>query len=260
MNTAIIVGMLRGTVDRFEAYIKRDSRSTLSGWMLKFVPGRRANDEVHPNEISKALTEAGQSTHPHIMCFSKQEKQQRRRVAEAIRPYFRFRWLDNKVLGLKPDEMMLALNHVLNEEIIWAEHVMPKDIYSPLLLPECSFEADPDVSHLWGIAREFGDPSMPIGTGRVIEHFRDIHWRPTESAGRRWTDSSSRIFSHAGQRHGAAPFPRSWKYSFKIDDSFHFDVTSSHSRAFSVLDATGVVHKVADDCHINVDPHGYVRL
>ncbi len=72
-------------------------------------------------------------------------------------------------------------------------------------------------------------------------------------------DQRGRIFDEDGERHGVAPFPRGWKYSYRIEAGFHFDITSSDGRRFVVSDAIGMRNRVGAGAHLNMDPHGHVR-
>src|SRR5207249_6144647 len=98
-----------------------------------------------------------------------------------------------------------------------------------------------------------------IAVGHAVDDFRGRHWLPVPAGGRRWVDSSNRIFDHTGARHGRPPFPRGWKYSYRIPDGFHFDVTVLDDRAFVLCDALGANHTADAGGYLNVDPHGYVR-
>jgi hypothetical protein len=83
---------------------------------------------------------------------------------------------------------------------------------------------------------------------------------PNSGGARVWVDSDSKAFDHRGARHGVAPFPRAWKFSYQVVPGFHFDVSSRVSRAFCVHASDGRRHDVLGSRHLNIDPHGWVRV
>src|SRR5215510_12610225 len=71
--------------------------------------------------------------------------------------------------------------------------------------------------------------------------------------------SSTNFRHHTGPLHGITPSPRGRKYSFAIPQGFHYDVTTTHGRAFTLWDPLGTECSADDGGHLSVDPHGYVR-
>ncbi|MBI4179172.1 hypothetical protein HY522_07110 [bacterium] len=230
--------------------------------MISVATGR-ARAEVRGAEVEKAIREANNHVSPHVLGLSLQDAAVKADIGRKIRPYFRFIWLANRVLGHFPHSVgsfIEAVNTVLEQEDLWAETVKPRDTASPLLLPACSFEADGQCHGIWGAAEQFGDAGNIVGAARAIHRFHAIHWQSTREGPRRWKDLSSRVFNHMGPAHGIAPFPRGWKYSFRLPDGFHYDVTEAEGRAFVLLDIANVRHAVEKGRYLNIDPHGYVRL
>ncbi len=179
-------------------------------------------------------------------------------------PYFRLRWIDQAVLRRIPHDMdgfFAAMNDILFEELEWAETVQPREDACELLLPQWRFfSATSSVRHLWKAATERGIERIRQAA-RACELFQERHWLPTSKNGERsWMDTHNRIFDHRGARHGLAPFPRGWKFSHQLAAGFHYDVTSKESRAFHITAANGIRHTGLASGHLNVDPHGHVRL
>lgn len=261
MRTAIFVGLPRDSIRRIDNFLRTDSEKIVVPWAVKFIPAKRSTPEVHRSEVVRALDTAAASINPHIIAVSKQDKILKQPVAKAIKPYFRFRWLDNSLLSFLTNiaAFIERINAVLEEESDWDARVKPTDILSPLVLPQECFDANHHDAHMWTLAEQYGDASAIIGAQRAIDAFRERYWQSVGAGGRRWTDSADRIFDHTGPRHGRAPFPRNWKLSLQLDMGFHYDVTTSHGRPFSLNDSNGVSHKIEQGRHINVDPHGFVR-
>lgn len=156
------------------------------------------------------------------------------------------------------DQFFQTINQLLSEELEWFETVKPKDEACCLLLPQCAFSAAADVQHIWTAASEPGLERIKLAA-RVSKRFEIEHWLPYKGGARAWIDSDGRVFDHRGARHGVAPFPRAWKFSYQVMPGFHFDVTSRASRAFRLHSSDGGQHSKAGTGHINIDPHGYVR-
>jgi len=66
------------------------------------------------------------------------------------------------------------------------------------------------------------------------------------------------IFGRDGPPHTGAPFPRGWKFSYRLPDGFHYDVKHLEQRRFFIIDAVGMRHPSGAKGYINVDPHGYI--
>lgn len=92
-------------------------------------------DEPHLLDIDSFEDAAAELNGAHVLGCSDQRN--RRLIEQAIRPYFRFRWFDEKVVqslaGIDGKSRFLAeLARVLREETLWRDKVMPDDTASPL--------------------------------------------------------------------------------------------------------------------------------
>jgi len=240
----------------------------LGAWQIKFAESPEKDPQISLREVKRALTLASEHSDAHILGFSTQ--QNRQVLSNQIRPYFRFRWFDHGLLRFlgspDPSPFVNQLASDLAEESSWSDRVKPSALNSPLLLPECAFEVFDKHCDLWRLACSYGDTNNINGAEKAIHTFRNFYRRGIEFKGVRqhkWIDRQDRIFDEAGERHGIAPFPRGWKYSYQIEDGFHFDVTSSTGRSFFVSDADGARIRarirVGGCPYLNMDPHGCVR-
>lgn len=262
MPVAILAGIPNTYVQRFRASLQRGESAYRAGWVVHYVAIGRTTPEIRETEIEKTLETASTQEAPHVIGISKQGGPVHREIAERIRPYFRFLWLDNHLLSHLPHQVpqfISAFNAVLGQEEVWASEVRPGNDASPLLLPACSFEAHPRCRTLWNLAEQYGEVGNIHAAGRALEVFRSEHWRPTPSNARGWVDAERRVFDHRGERHGVAPFPRGWKYSFRIPDGFHFDVTDLDGAEFVLRDVASGRHAIERGGYLNIDPHGHVR-
>lgn len=261
MRTALVVGLPIAPAVRLRRAVQRSQVTVPPGWQLEVLRSRhRASVSIDLKVLTQWLEHdfAG----AHVMCFKPPEAREQDRIRSFVLPYFRFRWLQNSLLSSLPaniGDFVTRLSDVLLEEERWASAVRPSDERSPLLLPESSFAAASIVRTAWTVAASASSQEEIEKAARAVEEFQRWHWRRYGAGRRAWLDIGGRVFDDTGARHGRAPFPRSWKYSYQVSDGFHYDVTSGDGREFHLLDRYGQRHRVLTAGHINVDPHGYVR-
>ena len=263
MGTAILLGIPAAYVGAAKSTIAK--HETLFGnWSVKYVPSNRAEPEILQRMVKQAQALADKHDDVHIFGFSAQKD--RHDFVGDIKPYFRFRWFAHgflKHLGSPdPTPFVNELGSNLSEESEWTARVKPSDLNSPLLLPESSFQPARKHRELWRHASAYGNLENVVGAEKAIKGFRSAHHRKVNLKSfstYKWLDEGDRIFDQAGERHGVAPFPRNWKFSYRIEPGFHFDVTHADERQFNLFDANGNRHHVNVADHLNIDPHGYVR-
>jgi hypothetical protein len=263
MATALLLGIPQGYVGTAKSAI-RDNASLFTAWSIKYVPSSGKFAEILAPAVKQALQLAEQYEDSHILGFSTQKNRQA--LVDQIRPYFRFRWFDEdalKCLGSPdPSFFVKTLASDLRQEHDWALRVKPLNLSSPLLLPESSFDCISKHRDLWRHASAYGDPNNIVGAEKAIDEFRNAYHRKVtfETFSKyAWVDDQARLYGRDGPRHGIAPFPRGWKYSYRIEPGFHFDVTQLEGRKFFVLDSSGKRHHAVANAHLNIDPHGHVR-
>ena len=209
---------------------------------------------------------AANSDHAHILGVSTEAGDIRPAVANNVRTYFRFRWLDNNLLAYITSDVVRfiqELNDVLDEEEFWAENIKPKGLTDPLILPQGSFRVLGSHARLWERSEAYGNRQIAAAFARSREMFADTYHQRSMGENNKhvqwWTDEDRLAFKHRGEKHGLAPFPRSWKYSVKLIDGFHYDIGSVDVTHFSVRDREGRIHRRGKGEHVNLDPHGVVR-
>ena len=260
METAILLGIPIPYVARLRNAL--DSHGGLpEAWSLLFVPAPKKNPEINRGTVRQACQFAEQHPGPHILGFS--IEQYRSEWAAELAPYFRFRWCDQLVRSLNclatpdPTPFLETLAADLAEEEQWSARIKPMDMGSPLLLPECSFSVRGGHKQLWRHARSYGDQANIEGAARAVREFERVYLRKEEHY--QWIDDRDLIFGRNGPRHAGAPFPRRWKFSYRLPDGFHYDIKHLEQRKFSITDIAGTLHVSATKGYINMDPHGYVR-
>lgn len=264
MGSALLVGIPRGYIGNAKSAVERNA-SMFDGWSVRYIPSPvKIEPHISATEVTQALKLAAEHEDTHILGLSTQ--QNRQYFSDQIKEYFRFRWFDHALLrhlgSSDPSPFLNQLAHDLAQESTWADRVKPFNLDSPLLLPGCSFGAASKHRDLWRHACSYGDSNNIDGAAKAISAFRSCYLRKVEFRGfkqGKWADEQDRVFDQNGARHGAAPFPRDWKYSFRIEVGFHFDVTSLNRKPFFVYDNAGARNRVGAGSHLNLDPHGYVR-
>ncbi|MBF0143017.1 MAG: hypothetical protein HQL59_06110 [Magnetococcales bacterium] len=266
MPVLILAGLPRSLADRVKAANRKRSKSA-SGfppdWNLAFVNTHGKSPSLLESDVERVFQEASKSTGSHVVGISEIAGKSRKQVAKRIRPFFRFRWSDKKLLPLiynSNPELMDVLFDVIREETCWEEHIKPKDQHHALLLPKGSFNSKCRCQELWEACEAYGDKENINGAIQKIKLFtREYRRRAGNSEKYCWRDSNGLIFDQNGPRHGKAPDWFQWKYSFKLPDGFHYDVSHERQQAFQIKDADCVLHQVARNQHLNLDSHGRVR-
>ena len=262
MGTALLLGIPSGYVGTAKSAVAKNP-TLFNTWSIKYIPSSRNEAEILDGMVTRAQELADQYEDTHIFGFSAQKNRQD--LADRIKPYFRFRWFDHSLLKClgspDPTPFVKELASNLAQEVEWAARVKPSDLDSPLLLPKCSFEPEHKCRDLWRHASAYGDPMNIVGAEKAIKGFKNTHLRKVKLRDHhtyKWVDQGDKIYSQDGPRHGSAQFPRGWKYSYRIEPCFHYDVTHAAGRRFSLHDANGIRNQVNPNDHLNVDPHGYV--
>jgi hypothetical protein len=263
MGTALLLGIPSGHIEKAKSVLSANA-AMFAGWSVKFVPAPRKQAEIIPRMVIRAQELAAEHDDTHVIGFSDQSNRQI--AADEIKPFFRFRWFNHGLLKYlsspDPSPFVNGLAADLREEFEWAARIKPASLASPLLLPECSFVPERKNRELWRHASAFGDLRNIDGAEKALAEFRNTQRRRvafgTFSA-YRWVDEHGRVFDGDGERHGTPPFPRGWKFSYRLEPGFHFDVTHVDGRQFSLNDVHGIINRAPSGAHLNIDPHGYVR-
>jgi len=261
--TAIFAGLPVRYVPPLRGLLGRESERFV-GWSFKFSPTQAKLPILRPQDLDQIARITGPEDEVHVLAFSSDS--QRSKVSDTFRQFFRFRWFRNEVLReIGPVDSTLfteELGFVLKEEEAWAESVKPRNLKSPLLLPETSFQCNKSSLDMWRHAMSYGNLENVISAEVAIETFQRNHLRRIVFEGysqHKWIDDGDRIFHDTGERHAIPPVPRMWKFSYHIEDGFHFDVTHLHRRRFLLRDSSGKSYVGLAGKHLNIDPHGFIR-
>lgn len=264
----ILAGHQRGLAKVVSEAIEAGKNAgQLRGWDYRLLPSRHQNQSIlEASQVDAILEEARSLNGGHV--FGVSVDRNRAEVERQISPYFRFRWIDPRAIALtgqRQFELLLAaLQRAIEEDEVWIEVVKPQSVASPLVLPGQLFKAKGDFQHLWQRSEAHGDVGAIRAVGPLIQKFSKVYRRQADNKGNEktpWIDHDDWMWKDDGAEHGAASFPKNWKYSWAVPDRFHFDVSPKDPKTKThFVDVHGNSHKLPKDTrHMNITVHGEVR-
>lgn len=269
MPRFILVGHQRGLAKLVdEAIAQAKSTNRLGGWDTHVLHSRFQNHSAFDvTQVPAVLAEAGRDEGGHVFGVSA-DRNRGDDVPRQIRPYFRFRWINEYAIaqtGQRQFEPLIAeLEQAVAEEQAWIDSVKPRSTASPLALPGKLFKAKGELANLWALCEAYGDINAIRAAGVMVEKFtaafrKSIDTNRDEKTP--WVDHDDWVWKDDGEQHGSAIFPKNWKYSWKVPEKFHFDVMPRNTKTKSqFVDVYGIPHKLPKGSkYMNVTVHGEVR-
>ena len=121
------------------------------------------------------------------------------------------------------------------------------------LLPESSFSPK-RYNDMWSRMR-----SVHLNKDNLERVFMIMRgFRETHYGSGRWKDSRGLQFKVAPERHGSNPQYGDFKFSYRLPEGFHYDVSgATANRGFTIEDAAGQSHQFHS--YTNIDVHGSIR-
>lgn len=262
-RTVIIAGLPATPQRQLKAAVSREPSALRPGFALQWLSARNKRAGIAEAQVEQLLSLADRHSASSVLVVAQRPTSDSERVVARVRAHFRARLISASVLEqINPDPIraVQALNIHLEIEERWCDVLMPRSESDALLLPETSFLAQSEYRDAWRAAVMAASVVQIGDVARYVENFEEAH-RSAAATGvaRHFVCASELRWVDAGARHGRAPFPMYWKYSFRIPEGFHYDVTSQRGRAFTIRDAAGADHRRGASEHANVDPHGSVR-
>jgi hypothetical protein len=265
MPIALLAGLPSRYLNRVKDVIA--SADEVADWNFAYLPSPRG-PSLQIRDRKQIHQEAERVGSLHVIGFS--AERDRNDVAAAIRPYFRFRWFNHVTLPVldtsDPARFIGELASILNQELDWAGRIMPSSDGHALLLPEHCFRCSGTHLDMWRKAEDYGAAdSVPAAEKAITAFTHKYHQRVQfQTYGHpprlqtKWMDERKLVFDENGARHGIAPPPRNWKYSYRIVDGFHYDVSKLNRDGFKITDIEGHEHSVVTNKYINLEVHGFV--
>lgn len=262
MTIFILAGFQQSiAADVKKALTAGQSAGRLNGWDYRTFPSEKRDlTTIGQKQIDTLCKLAASNGGAHIFGVSKERD--RERIEDQIRPYFRFRWVEPAVVlqtgGGNHAPLLDALEVATAEENYWVANIKPISVSTPLILPDI-FNAIRDLEEVWRLSESYNNLGHLEAAANLIARFPKEHRRKIDEVkGTPWLASNSLIWDDGGPRHGTPPFPKNWKYSFEIDQGFHFDVSAHSGKKASFKDSLGKSHAMPKG-YLNVTAHGEVR-
>lgn len=259
MSTFILAGFQRNLAPRIKNALERGAARFPDWTGLSFVGHQNNQHDIGLGQIDQLLALAEEHGGAHI--FGVSTMKTRDQAERRIRPYFRFRWFEARpiaLVGAGNDAALIdALGQTLTEEEYWFKNVKPKNSASPLALPDI-FTCQRELADIWRLSQSYNNQGHLEAAAKRIVRFTNYHRRRVDGyRNTPWHADDDWIWDDDGERHGNPSFPMDWKYSMKLPDGFHFDVSAKAKGKTHFTDTYGKRHVYKT--HVNVTSHGEVR-
>lgn len=260
MPTFILAGLQRSLVRQVKKELLTH-KGRFGNWTPLLIPSYRNNQAGFNRELVQEVCNRA-SEHEGAPIFALSDDRDRHVAENALKPYFRFRWLETRTVrqvGIGNSEPLVAhLERAIVEETLWEQTIKPIHWSSPLILPTV-FHPIRELADIWRLANSYNDVENTKAAQRMIARFKREHRRKIDDySGSPWVDVGHWIWDDAGARHGEAEFPTNWKYSYRLPHGFHFDVQSEGNLNTVFSDVNGARHTLKKG-YLNVTAHGLVR-
>jgi hypothetical protein len=258
--TFILAGYQRSLAQHIKRALEQ-GKERFGGWAYVLLPSEKSKEasiSLRQVDELQRLAEANGGAHVYAVSSDRDRQQ----VEDRIRPYFRFRWIPTPVFGLTGKGEVAPLIETLTaataEDEYWLEHVKPKDSASPLALPQI-FVTTRELAEMWRLSVSYNNEGHLQAAAVLIERFTKEHRKRLDGfLNTPWLSDDAWIWDDGGERHGDPDFPKDWKYSLRLPNGFHFDVSPQNTKnKTSFTDRHGTRHTFRK--YLNITAHGEVR-
>ena len=251
MPLIILAGIPLPVFTRNKGYLP-----AVSGWQLSIVPSRLPKNKANLYTCLKevlSLANGADDQGAHIFGFHDRESDYPD-ISHEIHDRHRLVWMPYGSISIYGTEAFTqVIASLASFENDWRKHLLPRGVGAPHLLPESSF-TPVNCRDMWSRVRRVSTSRDDISRiVSLIGHFRSSHYLRGA-----WTDNRALKFKAALERHGSFDHYGHRKFSYRIPNGFHYNVTNEIShRPFNVRDHMGTVRRVRE--YVNIDCHGSVR-
>ncbi|MDN4053153.1 hypothetical protein QPK32_08685 [Massilia sp. YIM B02763] len=260
MPTFIIAGFQKSVSNQIRAALNK-AKPNLRNWRWELFPSNENSEsKISEKQVPSLLDMAEKNDGAHIFGVTAQRQNGAAPdIGSMLKSYFRLRWLPAQAVrslgGGVDADFLQALTAAIDEEDYWIEHVKPKDVSSPLILPEL-FETMRGLDDMWHLSESYNDIGLLTSAAKKIERFQAQHRRRHSSGSKSpWIDANEDWrWEDNGAPHGEAVQHKAWKYSFYAPN-FHFDVQKNR-RQSTFTDCYGKRYSIKQ--YVNVTMHGEV--
>ncbi len=166
--------------------------------------------------------------------------------------------VDGDLMRLSYESFHAALITAVEYEKRWCSVVRPNNWHSPLWLPPPSFEVKEDLRNYWRRCDCYQRTELIGQAHDLIKSVKARHRRSEPGQGQVWVDVRSRRFRVDRSLHGMTKEgrygQRQFRFAAEVPAGFHYDVTHTTGRTFSVTSATAT----HENCvRANINPWGH---
>jgi hypothetical protein len=258
--TFILAGYQRSLAQHVKRALERE-KDRFGSWAYVLFPSEKSKEpSISLSQVDEIQRLAAANGGAHVYAVS--SDRERQQIEHRISPYFRFRWLPTRVVGLtgkgEVEPLIETLTAATTEDEYWLEHVKPKDSASPLILPQIFVTTRP-LSEMWRLSLSYNNEGHLQAAATLIDRFTKEHRKRVDRFDNTpWLSADEWIWDDGGERHGDPDFPNDWKYSFRLPNGFHFDVSPLNKKnKTSFPDLHGTRHSFNQ--YLNITAHGEVR-
>lgn len=263
MPTFILAGYQQSLANHVRSALQK-GQARLRGWNYQLLPGLdKTRAEISTRQVDQLLTLADKHDGAHI--FGVDGYSDRVVIQRKLAEHFRFRWIQLQLVTetgrgvINP--LLDALEQAIVEEDYWRGSVMPSDSASPLILPKI-FKANRSVETLWRLSESYNNLGHLEAATKMITRFTREHRHRVQSGSNSpWLCDDDWEWEDDGPRHGQPEFPDDWKYSYRLPDGFHYDVSPHNNKNKTHFkDKNGRSHALpSKKNYVNVTAHGEIR-
>ena len=258
MPTFILAGFQRSLRSHLEKAVKAGA-----GRFGDWTPVLMQGDEDKRSSITrkfarKIIEKAAAHDGAHVFGVESRDPD----FVDVIRENFRFRRVTAAAVGKTGagdfEPLIQELLAAFVEEQYWIDNIKPQDYGSPLILPRI-FHAQANLAAMWDQAESYNNMPNLEAAAQLVKSFAGAHRQKVEGFKKNpWVCKRDWVWQDDGDRHGTPVFPDDWKYSYQLDDGFHYDVSSKNKTKTSFSDRAGKGHPLPKG-YLNVTAQGWVR-
>ena len=249
MPLLIIAGIPTSVTKRNRSY-----RPQVDDWNIQLIPSRDNKrpdlQSCWPEVLAKA---SGDVQGAHVFAYHYREDEYPE-FNSRMHDRHRLVWMARDTLGYYGSDMYTEMiEQYLDFECRWRDMLRPRGVDAAGLLPESSFSPK-KYKDMWSRMRSVHlDKDNLERVFMIIRGFRDTHY-----GSGRWEDNRGLQFKAAPARHGSNPRYGNFKFTFRLPEGFHYDVSGNTAdRSFTIEDAEGRSHQFHS--YTNIDFHGSIR-
>ena len=265
--TLVLAGIPRYSMRHRDRKFATWFEAKTTSWNPKFVWSETKDVDLGScwptvQEIINSVENDANSTGLHLLLFHK-SLDTRHIYESGVFEHHRMRFLPTATLTLfGGQEFYDFLDESIHMEEEWRARIRPDDLKHPLILPEAYFSTTPFFSDAWKRARATQSSPDICEIADLLSQFQEKHLNKGDYASllAAYVDKRDAYFKFpkTADYHGIAESPSgNWKFAFRIEDGFHYDVGPESGKGRFELHGPSGIEEFQDN--VNIYPHGACR-